>query len=119
GIRDKLVTGVQTCALPIYQHAVPFFFDDELLARLALVGVRIIAAGVSTPALGPLQRGARGRLRNDEQGAQVHRRVPARIVLAAPGDPDLPRTSFQLLELGERGFEAALVADDARVALHD
>src|SRR5205823_11408640 len=31
GIRDKLVTGVQTCALPIYDQAGPHFFLLALL----------------------------------------------------------------------------------------
>src|SRR2546425_9706882 len=31
GIRDKLVTGVQTCALPIYEHC-PKAFEDNLIA---------------------------------------------------------------------------------------
>src|SRR5213596_2333884 len=46
--------------LASYQHTVPFRLYDDLLARLALVGVRIIAAGMGTAALVPLQRGARG-----------------------------------------------------------
>src|SRR5207245_44691 len=105
--------------LTSYHHAVPFFLDDELLTCLALVGVRVVAARMSTAALGPLQRGTRGRLRNDQEGSDVDRRMPAGIVLAAPTDSDLPSSSFQPLELGERGFETALVADDAGVALHD
>src|SRR5439155_17271264 len=104
--------------LASYHHAVPFFFDDDLLTCLALVGVRVVAAGMSAAALSPLQRGTRGRLRNDQEGSEVDRRVPAGIVLAAPGDPDVLSTSFQLLELGERGFEAALVPNDAGMPLH-
>src|SRR5256884_3190694 len=105
--------------LASYDHARPFLLNDDLLAFLTLVGVRIIAPGVRTPALGPLQRGARGRFRYNQEGAQVDRRVPAGIVLAAPGDPRFPSASFQVLELGQRGLEAALVADDPGVALHD
>src|SRR5436853_6899975 len=105
--------------LASYDHAVPCLLNDDLLAYLTLVGVGIIAPGVRTPALGPLQRGARGRFRYNQEGAQVDRRVPAGIVLAAPGDPRFPSASFQVLELGQRGPEAALVADAPGVSMHD
>src|SRR2546425_9851438 len=47
GIRDKLVTGVQTCALPIYQHLVGVIPQDRLLVAAAdqPPTVRPIAAG--------------------------------------------------------------------------
>src|SRR5687767_15251219 len=33
GIRDKLVTGVQTCALPILAHGVDHHVDSDLVSR--------------------------------------------------------------------------------------
>src|SRR6266705_2648225 len=70
-------------------HAVPFFLNHDLLARLSLVGVGIVAARVAAPALGALERGARGRLGDHQERAQVDRRVPAGIVFAAARDPHL------------------------------
>src|SRR5207249_5063719 len=35
-----------------YHHALPFFLDDDLLTCLALVGVRVVAAGMSAAAFG-------------------------------------------------------------------
>src|SRR4029079_19816648 len=43
GIRDKLVTGVQTCALPIY-------LDEVSGAARAGVQVALLGAGITTPA---------------------------------------------------------------------
>src|SRR5205823_10811581 len=39
GIRDKLVTGVQTCALPIYME------DADLSLRAQLLGLDVLCAG--------------------------------------------------------------------------
>src|SRR5438874_6229130 len=49
---------------------------------------------------------------------QVDGRVPTGIVFAAAGNPHLPRPRLELRELGERGLEARLVADDPGVTLH-
>src|SRR2546425_7208878 len=102
-----------------HRHAVPFFLNDDLLARLALIGIGIVAARVRAAALGPLECRAGGRLGDDEQRAQVDRGVPAGIVFAAPEDPHFPHARLELLELGERGLQACLVAHNSRVALHD
>src|SRR6201988_1485053 len=44
--------------------------------------------------------------------------MPAGIVFAAAGDAHGPCASLELVELGERGLETGLVADDPGVALH-
>src|SRR5438876_8329929 len=81
--------------LASYDHAVPFLLNDDLLAYLTLVGVRIIAPGVRTPALGPLQRGARGRFRYNQEGAQVDRRVQPGLYSRLPVIPDFRARPFK------------------------
>src|SRR5205823_8489883 len=52
GIRDKLVTGVQTCALPISAHHRPFAFDFgyAFAIRSAATRISACACAVVTPA---------------------------------------------------------------------
>src|SRR2546426_260082 len=112
------IRGERRLRLAPHRHAVSFFPNDNLLARLALIGIGIVAARVRAAALGPLECRAGGRLGDDEQRAQVDRGVPAGIVFAAPGNPHFPHTRLQLLELGERGLPACPVPHNPRAALH-
>src|SRR2546423_5034796 len=105
-------------SLAPHRHAAPILFDHDLLARLVLVRVGIVAPRMSTPTLGPLQTGPRGRLRHGEQRTEVDGGVPAGIVFAASGHADFARARLELLQLGERVLEAGLVTDDPGVALH-
>src|SRR6185312_440333 len=78
----------------------------------------MVAAGMAAAALGALERRARRGFGDDEQRAQVDRRMPTGIVLAAPGDADRASACLELLELRQRGLEPGLVANDPGVALH-
>src|SRR2546428_6197968 len=61
------VRGDRWLRLAPHRHAVPFFLNHDLLARLALIGVGIVAARVGAAALGPLECRPRGRLGDDEE----------------------------------------------------
>src|SRR5262245_53867444 len=74
---------------------------------------------MTAAAFGALEGRARGRFGDNEQRLEVDRRMPPRIVLATAGHADFARAALELLETLECTFEAALVADDAGVALHD
>src|SRR5438034_2514927 len=100
-------------------HAVPFFLNGDLFPSLPLVGVGIVAACMRTATFGALQRRPGAGLGDHEERAQVDRRVPARIVLAAARHPNLAGAGLELLELGQRVLQTALVSDDAGVSLHD
>src|SRR6266498_1318131 len=50
------IGGDRRLRLAPHCHVVPFFLNHDLLARLSLVGVGIVAARVAPPALRALQR---------------------------------------------------------------
>src|SRR6266545_4842718 len=77
-------------------HAVPFFLNHDLLARLFLVRVGIVAARVAPPALRALQRRPRRRLGDRQERPQVDRGMPAGIVFAAARDPHLAGSGLEL-----------------------
>src|SRR5207248_8281407 len=56
GIRDRTVTGVQTCALPIYVHPFSDLFDGRLAAELLEERRRALADAVQRAR--PVQRHA-------------------------------------------------------------
>src|SRR5205823_10416811 len=73
GIRDKLVTGVQTCALPIFQGVVigpGRLRRVVLLLVLLLVVLRRLAGGRAA------QQGTRGRGEQARGGQGSHGRTP-------------------------------------------
>src|SRR2546425_11996950 len=51
GIRDKLVTGVQTCALPIYRTDTSRMFVDMLTTAFSMGDLRAAARGALAEAL--------------------------------------------------------------------
>src|SRR2546425_4419389 len=52
GIRDKLVTGVQTCALPIWTMLKRLYHLDHLYGLLLTFGVALVIQGVFRNAFG-------------------------------------------------------------------
>src|SRR5438552_16832248 len=83
GIRDDLVTGVQTCALPISQHS-----DDQAYVR-ALMKTPVVYVGM----LGPRQRTERI-LRNLEIGrASCRERVSISVVTGSRKKKEQDRVS--------------------------
>jgi hypothetical protein len=99
-----------------HHHASSSFVHD-LFAPVSHP-IRVIAARMGTATFRALQRRARAGLGDHEQRPQIDCGVPSGIVLPAPRHPYVPRPSLELLELGECVFQAAPVADDARVPLH-
>src|SRR3989442_10386516 len=61
------VRGDRWLRLAPHPHAVTFFLNHDLLARLALIGVGIVAARVCATPLGPLQRRHPPRLGHGQQ----------------------------------------------------
>src|SRR5438105_12690256 len=113
------IGGDRWLALMADGHARAFLPNHDLFPCLAFIRLGIIAPGVRAAALGSLQRRARRGLGHDQQGAQIDGRVPAGVVFATARHFGLECTNLQLVELGERGLESQLIADNARMTLHD
>ena len=81
-------------------------------------GTRVVVAGVATPGLLPLQRCLGDALGDDQHVAQVHRQVPAGVVLAVPLDAEVLGAFLELLDHREGLGQLLLGPDDADQVLH-
>ena len=79
---------------------------------------RVVVAGVAAARLGPLQRGPRHALGDDEHVAQVEREVPAGVELPAALDADLRHPAAQVLQRQQRLLDLLGLADDADQVVH-
>src|SRR3989441_11314260 len=79
GIRDKLVTGVQTCALPILHDAFFFHAEDGIRDKL-VTGVQTCAL----PILPPLEVLGQKPVRHEMEEADLHRSLRVASMIARP-----------------------------------
>ena len=92
--------------------------DDDVDLAEAVVGERIVVAGVPAAALLALDRAERHRLGHGQHRVQVERQVPARVELAAAAHADAPEALLEHGDLLQRLPQLALGADDADERLH-
>ena len=120
GIRDKLVTGVQTCALPIFQYAAKHeysgFFAEEIARRRALRYppftkiINLIFRGKDEPSVHDRSIAFRNLLMSDRNSDETEVLGPAPLPLYRL------RGQFRW-HLMLRGFEVESMAGWVRTAL--
>ena len=88
------------------------------MAELRRVLARIVVAELGAAAFLALDRRPRDRFGNRQQVVQVHRRVPAGVVLAIADDLHFRGTGLELFQSFERALHLVFLAHDADQVLH-
>src|SRR2546430_16331458 len=95
GIRDLTVTGVQTCALPIWGYAAREELDQAWIARAAARGHQLVGGPSGRPALNPSRDGLHGQRRRRRYSVVVGAPRPLHVVQEPRGvvraEPFAPR----------------------------